>query len=153
MRFFLCVLSLLVAIATTAGVAFYLGHSRALGHEEWRFEERLIRAYADEIPIHAGPIWMLAIAACVAAFCSRRAVFTAFASTVLASGLVIFTSRDAVRAYIVAPPGSLMWMPSECVIVLVLLWAASLCILSAMVIAVVIKRSRDKKSLANEILA
>jgi hypothetical protein len=131
MRLFLCVLSILVAIASTAGVALYLGHSRALGHEEWRFEARLIRAYANEIPIHAGPIWVLAMSSCVAAFCSPRAAFTAFASTVLASGLVIFTARDSVRAYIVAPPGSLMHMPSECVVVLWLLWLGSLCVLSA----------------------
>lgn len=148
MRLLICLTSILIALGTTAGVAYLIAHSRALGHEEWRFEERLIAAYADEIAIHSGPMVILAIATCVGAAASRRAALSTLASTLLASGLVIIATRESVRAYIVAPPGSLIWMPKPCVVIFILLWVSSLCLLAAMAITVVIKRSGDKKAVA-----
>jgi hypothetical protein len=42
----------------------------------------------------------------------------------------------------------MMWMPSTCVIALGLLWLASLCILAAVAIAVVVTKSRNRKAVA-----
>jgi hypothetical protein len=152
MRFAYCIFTLVIALAATAGIAYFLGHSRALGHEAWRFEERLVRAYASEIPLHAGPLWVLALAAIVALFLSARSSLVVLVSTVIVGGLSLYAVRETVRAYIVAAPGSMMRAPSAYLTMIGLLWFVSLCVLVGVLIAYV-RRTRGPSRAAGQPLS
>jgi hypothetical protein len=145
MRFVYTIISLLAALAATAGIAYLIGHSRALGHEEWRFEMRLVRAYSGEVLLHAGPLGLLMIGAIVALYYSARSSLVVLAATIIVGVAALYATREAVRAYIIAAPGALIRMPAASAIALLLLWLAALFVLLGILIAFARRRTRANR--------
>jgi hypothetical protein len=147
MRFLICILTLLIMCGTTAAIAYLLGHSRALGHEEWRFEGRLVRAYAGEILLHAGPLALLSIASLLALYQSARLSLVVLIVTAIGSSLLLYATRETVQAYIVASPGASMRMPSDCTAIIAILWLAAFAVLIGMCIACLRRKFRRRESI------
>ncbi len=132
MRYAICALTVLVCLGATAGIAYLHGYERVLGHEEWRFETRLVRAYANEIPIHAGPLGILALASVLSIRSTRRLRVVLTAAAVVA-GFALYETREAERAYILTNPGGLVRSPAWCDTLLGLLWVAAVGVLGGAV--------------------
>jgi hypothetical protein len=122
-----CALTVLVCLVATGAIAYLLGHSRALGHEAWRFEPRLARAYSNEVPFHAGPLWVLALA------CVLRPIRLVLATTLTCAGVAVCETHEVVKSYIVTTPGQFVSSPVACDIVVVAMWAVAVGVLGAVV--------------------
>jgi hypothetical protein len=133
-KFTHCLTTLIICLLGALSIACLLGHSRALGHEDWQFEIRLVSAYADELPIQAGPIIMMAIAA-LFSFRKQRFARLILITTLMITALDVYATVAAVRGYIVANPGSLMQQSSEVKLLLMCLWIASTGILCRVALA------------------
>ena len=101
-----------------------------------------MKAYAGEIPIHAGPLGVLALAALLG-IRSDRAQRVVFVAAVVVSGLALYEIWEAERAYILTTPGQLVSSPAMCDNILLGLWLGSLGVLGGVLYGV-----RRKKPVA-----
>ena len=130
MRYAICALTVLTCLAATAGVALLHGYERALGHEEWRFDVRLVKAHADEIPIHAGPLGILALAS-VLGIRSVKSLRWTLAATVVVAACALYETQEAERAYLLTQPGRFVSSPAWCNVLLAALWLGAVGVLGA----------------------
>lgn len=133
-------IAVVCCVAAVGEIAYLHGFERALGHEAWRHQPELIRAYSDEVIFRAGPCLLLAVAAVIAA---RSGVWPGVAAgaAVLGSALSATGTYLTIRLYIVTWPGQ--FMPATVWdLVSLILWLAAVI---AVLVTAVLARSRSRR--------